>query len=1278
LRRFSRGPSRWVPPALSCPGAPTNLRALPRSSSAVVHLTPPADDGGSAITSYTVTASPGGATASGPAWPLTVTGLANGTTYTFTARATNASGQGPASSASNSVTPVLPVIVPAVSSSGPLGMALDAHGQVYAWGNDARGQLGQGRQIFDSSPVKVDGLPAIQQISLYEHALAIDTSGQVWSWGNNCGGLGSRDTASSSRPARVIGATGMIRVAAGACQSHALRSDGTVWMWDSGGMSQMGFPAGIVDISSGGSHLLALRNDGTVYAWGTNTLGEFGNGTTGGGPGPVQVPGLAGVVAIDAGANSSLALLTNGELWFWGRYSVSAPPRDVTHARDGSGGYRDRDFDQQLQLRRRPIRWHGVAMAELVDGSDTGHRHRWGGQGRPSPEPPDAVRHHGRGRPLRRGLEHRRATGAGQHEHRRRRRRPGFATGTSQVRIAAISAAVVALKSDGTVWFWGANEAGQRGDGASIGSSVPLAVPIAGTVKAIATGNRFGIALDTVGQVWGWGENFSRQLDANGVSRSLPAVISGGTSVAAIAAGSFNDRVALAKIDGTAWYKQNGVLTQATGLTGIVDVAASDTSHFFLRNDGVLYAQGGNTHGELGDGTTTFRTQALPVLGISGTVKKVAAQLYRVCALMTDGRVYTWGSHMTGASLTNGTNLPVLVPGISDAVDITVGMGGAMVRRADGSILAWGFTLLSDGPQTATTPFPVAFHESVQAFALGWGTGILVGSGGLTWGWGNPSLATSRGSIGDGTYVIRTRPSVLLAHAGSGSVDGNNWYLDLQPASSEAIPAADIPAALATSTLYGDPIAQADGNRIVSLGLEGTVKYRSADYGKRVGNYVVALVPPTFLAEVKAAAGTSSMQRLEAKAAKTGGYVLVHLTPAGWTDVSGQLLPFSQGVANAAGSASNILNNINASSILGARFCVGYGETANAMLSAAALREVLLLEGAASTSSGVPCVLSGVYIGGPSSSVQSSPVTFGASVVGIAPTGNVHFRDGTNPLGAPAVLVSSNSAVSTASITTSSLSPGTHSIGAGYTGDTVNPPAVADLPKLHTVSAASQVSIEGPASSELGSEVAFMATVTGSNPGGTVQFKDGASSLGAPAAVVGGVATLRTSALGLGGHTISAAYSGDGPNAPSTSSGLAHTVANVVATSVLIGSSANPINAGASVTISVTVQGTNPGGSVALRDGAALVESKSLSGGTASFTLGALAGGLHRISAHYSATGPIRPPAPTRSTSRSPSRRAWWRSRPPRLAWEAAPSLRRRSASTAAPPASPISFPARR
>ena len=102
-------PSNAVTPGASptVPGPPTNVTATAGSAQAAVSFSPPASNGGSAITSYTVTSNPGSVTATGSASPITVTGLVNGTTYNFTVTATNSIGTGPASTSSNSVTPLL-------------------------------------------------------------------------------------------------------------------------------------------------------------------------------------------------------------------------------------------------------------------------------------------------------------------------------------------------------------------------------------------------------------------------------------------------------------------------------------------------------------------------------------------------------------------------------------------------------------------------------------------------------------------------------------------------------------------------------------------------------------------------------------------------------------------------------------------------------------------------------------------------------------------------------------------------------------------------------------------------------------------------------------------------------------------------------------------------------------------------------------------------------------------------------------------------------------------
>lgn len=232
--------------------------------------------------------------------------------------------------------------VVAVAAGGEFSLALTDAGHVYAWGANSSRQLGDGTTTTRTAPVAVQvlGDPTFVAIDAGgDHVLALTDDGQVFAWGaNNEGQLGDGTTDTRSLPQAVAlpGDPTVIGIAAGSEFSLALTEDGTAYAWGlnfSGALGDgtttrrlqpvaVALPEGptFVEVVAGGQHALARTSAGELVAWGNNGQGQLGDGTTDARslPGPVTAPAGTRFVAVDANGSHVLALTDAGDLVAWG------------------------------------------------------------------------------------------------------------------------------------------------------------------------------------------------------------------------------------------------------------------------------------------------------------------------------------------------------------------------------------------------------------------------------------------------------------------------------------------------------------------------------------------------------------------------------------------------------------------------------------------------------------------------------------------------------------------------------------------------------------------------------------------------------------------------------------------------------------------------------------------------------------------------------------------------------------------------------------------------
>ncbi|WP_310566672.1 hypothetical protein [Hydrogenophaga sp.] len=331
-------------------------------------------------------------------------------------------------------------------------------------------------------------------------------------------------------------------------------------------------------ISAGYSHTCALTSAGGVKCWGGNFVGQLGDGSTTNSPVPVAVSGLgSGVGAIAVGDAYTCALTEVGAVKCWGYNwagqlgdgSTTNSPVPVTVSGLDSGvvavsaGAR---HACALTSADAVQCWGHNDQGQLGDGSTT------------QSLVPVAVS----------GLD------------------------SGVVAVSAGFRHACALTSVGGVKCWGNNGAGQLGDGSTTNSPVPVAVSGLGSgVRAIAAGSSHTCALTSAGAVKCWGNNYYGQLGDGSTTRSLvPVAVSG--------------------LDG-----------------GVIAIAADD-SHTCAHTSTGAQCWGENFDGKLGDGSTTNSPVPVAVSGLDSGVVAIDAGRYHTCVLTSAGGAQCWGDNSHG------------------------------------------------------------------------------------------------------------------------------------------------------------------------------------------------------------------------------------------------------------------------------------------------------------------------------------------------------------------------------------------------------------------------------------------------------------------------------------------------------------------------------------------------------------------------------------------------------------------------------------------------------
>lgn len=337
--------------------------------------------------------------------------------------------------------------------------------------------------------------------------------------------------------------------------------------------------------------------------------------------------------------------------------------------------------------------------------------------------------------------------------------------------IAAGGEHACAVTATGALKCWGSSSQGQLGNGTQSYSTgaVPVEVISAGVV-VITAGALHTCAATLGGDVTCWGSNFWGQLGVGSTTKSLvPEGVPGLSGSRALIAGDVHTCAVTDAGGVECWgWNNDGQLGSTAGekslvplavkslSSGVVALAAGLDYSCALTAAGGVKCWGGNSLGELGNGTTTASVVPVDVTALTSGVVAIAGGSQHACALTAVSTVECWGSNSWGQLGSSGgpqSPVPFAVAGLtSGVVAIAAGAAHTCALTISGEVLCWGWNAwgqLGNGTTTGSTAPTAVTGLSGKAISIAAGgafTCAVLASGGVDcWGY------NATGQLGDGT-----------------------------------------------------------------------------------------------------------------------------------------------------------------------------------------------------------------------------------------------------------------------------------------------------------------------------------------------------------------------------------------------------------------------------------------------------------------------------------------------------------------------------------------------